>query len=428
MGVTKSAKPPSLRPGVDIMRLQLSMEEAFLASRVDGHTAVEDIAMLVGKSIEEAKKLLATLSQKGIVDLHDGSSPPAAARKDTPPRPKPVTNVNKPKKKDGDDEAEDYGRFIFPPHLMHETVDLDEETKKKVIFTFENLDKWTHYQLLKLPREADGKAIKKAYFARSKDWHPDRFRKPNLGSYKAMLDKIYRRVRDSYEFLSDDKKRKDYDKTLPREIDPADVERVLQEARLEERRQKREEERKARRVEKNPILQRMRQAEDFFAEAKRLRDEDNLVEALRAAQMAVAYDNRKPEYAKLAEDLRLASGELRVGPYMKRALHFESMLEFEEAIGMLEEVIKLAPNHGQARLRLAWCMINAKRDKHDVLPHAQRAAAALPDEPEAHYVLGRLHEELGNDKLARKGYERAVELKPNYQDAKQRLKKLKWGF
>ncbi|MBI2377379.1 MAG: DnaJ domain-containing protein [Deltaproteobacteria bacterium] len=409
------------------MAAQLSTEEAFLATRLDGYTAIDDIAQMIGKSLDETRRLLRGLVLKGLVDPGDGSplpEPPKAA-----PSPGAKSSGDAAKKgappKDGE---EDYGRFIFSISLMGESVDLDEETKKKVIFTHEHLESWTHYQLLKIPRESDGKAIKKAYFARSKDWHPDRFRKPNLGSFKPMIDKIYRRVRDSYEFLSDDAKRKEYDKTLPKEIDPNDIEKILREERLEERRKQRDEEKRAKRIQNNPVLMRMRQAEEFFEEAKKHRDDANFIEALRLAQMAAAYDERKPEYGRLVEELKLASGELRVGPFLKRAMHFEAMLEFEEAINLLEEAVKVAPTHGPARLRLAWCMINARRDKSEILPHAQRAASALPNEPEAQYVLGRLHEDLSNDKLARRCYERALELKPNYQDAKARLKKLKWGF
>ena len=52
----------------------------------------------------------------------------------------------------------------------------------------------------------------------------------------------------------------------------------------------------------------------------------------------------------------------------------------------------------------------------------------LPDDPEAHFVLGMCYEKGGMDKAAVREYSRAIELKPNHSEAKKRLKKMKWGF
>jgi Flp pilus assembly protein TadD len=73
-------------------------------------------------------------------------------------------------------------------------------------------------------------------------------------------------------------------------------------------------------------------------------------------------------------------------------------------------------------------MIMGGRDPHEANVHAHKAVSLLPDDPEAHFVLGMCYEKGGMAKAAVRAFSRAIELKPNYAEAKKRLKKLKWGF
>ena len=93
-----------------------------------------------------------------------------------------------------------------------------------------------------------------------------------------------------------------------------------------------------------------------------------------------------------------------------------------------EEAVRIAPEHGPARLRLAFNLAMGRRDPDEASSHAQKAAQLLPSEPEAHFVLGLCYEKAGLEKAAIRAFAKAVELKPNYSDAKKRLRSLKWGF
>lgn len=69
----------------------------------------------------------------------------------------------------------------------------------------------THYQLLGVPRAAERKAIRDAYFALSRRFHPDVFFKRNLGEYRSRIDEVFRMLTRAYDVLSNAKQRAGYD-------------------------------------------------------------------------------------------------------------------------------------------------------------------------------------------------------------------------
>jgi tetratricopeptide (TPR) repeat protein len=408
---TKEALLPKPRPGADITKLGLSLEEGFVASRVDGSTTSKDLALMLGKAQADIEKILKRLADAGAITLD------AAPHREAQPTPPRGVDPNEP----------DYGDFIFPPHLMQEPGDLSREDRKRIIYTIDKLDEWTHYELLKVKRRDDAKTVKRAYFERSKEWHPDRFRKPNLGSFKKMIDEIFRRVQDAHALLQDDEKRAAYDETIIHMIDEDELAEMMAHKNKQDREARRVEEAKDRRKKHNPLIRRMEQAKNLYEQALKLKEGGQVLEALRAVQTAETFDKRE-EYTKLVEELKVATGELRVGPHIRRGKAQENLTNWNEAIEAFTEAVRLAPENGELRVRLAFNLLMGGRDPHEVSTHAQKAVGLLPDDAEAHFVLGVCYEKGGSEKAAIRELARAIELRPGYADAKKRLKKLKWGF
>lgn len=405
------AMVPRMRDGIDLMSAGLSVEEGFIASRIDGRTPVKDLAHLVGKTPVETHRILTRLAKAGIVRLGDDGTADLPERG---PRPE-------------DAERPDYGGFIFPPGPMMAECDLNEEERKRILFFHEHLEAWTYYELLQAKWRADAKDIKRAYFERSKEWHPDRFRRPNLGPFKPMIDRIFQQVQEAYRILSDPKKKAEYDEANVLMVDQDEIADMLKEQRKKEREARRAGEAEARRKRRNPMRQRIGKARKFYDEAVQLRENGQLMEALRVARLAVTFEER-PEYKELVEALQNEAGELRIQPLLRRGNSQEKLTNWGAAIEAFQEAVRIAPEHGPARLRLALNLLMAGRDPDDASPHAQKAAQLLPQEPEAHFVLGLCYEKAGMEKAAVRALQKAVELKPNYSDAKKRLRSLKWGF
>lgn len=391
---------------MDITKVALSMEEGFVASRVDGNCTVADIATLVGKDVSETTRILTKLAKAGVIEFGDIKAEQKA---------RPAA-------------SNDYSGFIFPVALMQEQCDVEEDNRKRIIFTHDQLERWNHYELLQITQKADEREVKKAYFARSKEWHPDRFKRGDLGSFQKMIESIYKQINEAYRVLSSADERKQYDAQTVFDLDPEEIERLV-EIQKEQKRAERHEVRVAeRRKKNNPVRLRMKKAKEFYDKAVALEADGRVVEALRAAQMAVIYDDKKPEYSELAKSLKDRASEHRIERYLKRGSHFEQMTEWDEAIDMFEEAVRIAPNSGRARLRLGYNMLAGGRDAQVALGHAQRAVALLPNDAEAHYVVGRLYEKSGMDKVAKRAYQQALELRPGYAEVKKRLTRLKWGF
>lgn len=398
---------PRVRRDVDITKAGLTVDEGMVAASIDGRTDVKALSIIVRRSLEWTTRILERLTRVGVViwneDVHRDARPDIL-----------------------DFERPEYGDFVFPPSLMMEPGDLSSEDRKRIIWFHTHLEKWTHYELLRVNRSAEPKEIRRAYHQRSKEWHPDRFRfAPNQGSFEGLLRKIFERINAAYRLLSDAEQRKAYDADNVLMASEDDITEMLAQQRREEREKYREVEAKERRLRRNPMRARNERAKELVEEAMKLRQDGEILRALGVAQTAEAFDSRT-EHKELVDKLKKDAAELRVAPVIRRGTHYESLTNWTEALEEFEKAVKIAPDYGPARIRLAFNMVMGKRDPHVASTHASKGVHLMPDEPEAHFVLGLCYDKLGKDKAAIRALEKALALKPNYKEAKKRLRELKW--
>lgn len=89
--------------------------------------------------------------------------------------------------------------------------DLTDEERKVVDAIYDQRMTATHYDLLGLRRDADRRAVRDAYFALSKRFHPDVFFKREIGGYRQRFDELFRMFTRAYDVLSNAKQRAGYD-------------------------------------------------------------------------------------------------------------------------------------------------------------------------------------------------------------------------
>ncbi len=82
--------------------------------------------------------------------------------------------------------------------------------------TFAQLANGSHYDALGVARGASVEDIRQAYFAMAKRWHADSFAGLDLGTDRATVDDIFRRLGEAYQVLSNVEERKTYDFLLAR--------------------------------------------------------------------------------------------------------------------------------------------------------------------------------------------------------------------
>lgn len=261
---------PRPKSGCDLKSLPLSPAEAFLFSRIDAMTNERDLATITGLSPADVAAALDRLARLGAVDL-DGppasppphsaraavsvnppqsarvvaiSTPPQSARAvaiSTPPRSAPSaalkTSEPPPSYRPAVETASASSLPAYELAELDEPVEIDLEKKRRILDLYYRLDNLTYYEVLGVAVDADKKRIKSAYYAMAPEFHPDRFFRKELGSYKAKIEAVFNRVTIAHDILTMKDRRAEYDDYLGQtqknrvmaaiiEQTPGDVERV----------------------------------------------------------------------------------------------------------------------------------------------------------------------------------------------------------
>jgi curved DNA-binding protein CbpA len=104
----------------------------------------------------------------------------------------------------------------IPPDALElaEDVDLDPPLRLRVLATSAVLDSLDYYEILAVERAADKKTIKRSYFELASVFHPDRYFRKRLGSYKLKMETLFARATLAHDSLTNKEQRADYDTYL----------------------------------------------------------------------------------------------------------------------------------------------------------------------------------------------------------------------
>jgi tetratricopeptide (TPR) repeat protein len=119
---------------------------------------------------------------------------------------------------------------------LSEDVDLDLEMRRHVLDTHRALDRLHHYALLGVEQAADKKELKRAYYELAAKFHPDRYFRKRLGSFKLRMETIFGRLTIAHDTLSNRESRVEYDAYLAEQRRAQGIEELLAEAAAEARR------------------------------------------------------------------------------------------------------------------------------------------------------------------------------------------------
>jgi len=113
---------------------------------------------------------------------------------------------------------------------LTEDVDLDLETRRRVLLMHRTLDRTDHYALLAIPQTADRKAVKRAYFELAAKVHPDKYFRKNLGTFKQRMEIVFGRLTIAHDVLTNGDKRAEYDAYLDEQRRSRGIEELLADA------------------------------------------------------------------------------------------------------------------------------------------------------------------------------------------------------
>ncbi len=204
---------PRFSPGAGF-----TTEDYFVWSRLDGHTSLKDIILMVGLGTDRAIGILRKLRSSGAV-LLPGETPdtvviPPAGAKDAPaprrPRPSPPVPIVDPPSQPVALPMDLGSISVEEARALAEAVDLQDLEKRRIILMMRLVSGGDYFALLGVMRGVDRKELKRAYFRVSKEFHPDRHYGQRLGSFGPWLQRIFETANLAFEVLTDDRKRAAY--------------------------------------------------------------------------------------------------------------------------------------------------------------------------------------------------------------------------
>ncbi len=224
---TVSLKIPSLIPGVDIYSLPISSTEAFVMSRIDGVSSIEDLAFSCGISMKEVERVVTRLVELGAVGwVGEDRSTEKSDRPETNAR--ESQDLQRPSEAETDTKTTETVSAEFE-HVaeLEQDIDLSIDRQKEILEAFYRIDKQNHYQALGVSQDAGKQEIRAAYFDLSKRFHTDSVFGKRLGRFKSKMEAVFKRITQAYEVLGKKKKRRDYDEYLAATAQTQEVEQLL---------------------------------------------------------------------------------------------------------------------------------------------------------------------------------------------------------
>jgi curved DNA-binding protein CbpA len=247
------------------------------------------------------------------------------------------------------------------PNESKEDVDLDAETRAYVLAMHGRLEGLSHYEMLGIPRAAEKKAVKRAYFDAVGMIHPDRYFGKKLGPYKLKMEQIFARLSEAYETLLSPEKRTLYDATLDRRgsstssAPPPAIPKAPVDPRALAQRQAAMEALKQRYFDSKAKAQRHAEA------GHRARARQDFAAAAEAYRTALSFspDDRALEAAY--NEARQAA-ETRIAESYKRQAELEEHHgHWAEASESWKRVLLAQPGDGEAQQRLDLALAHAGR-------------------------------------------------------------------
>ncbi len=401
--------------GAALETLPLSPEDFFVFSRVDGSATVGEVIAASGLDGAAAEKILARLLELGAVRVKDGAparrersqtnshrDSAAKRRKDLlRAQFKAASSPGTPSPEREAPEPEPEPEPTLPPTRVQLVPEADPrvdkalaipvEHQRLVLAIVDQIGSLSHFDLLGIAPTTEKKEIRRAYHQMSRKFHPDAYYGKELGSFRSLLDQLFKRARASYELLTDDSRRGAYVERLlaEREREQAqlraqkrgeqdakdqakrlEAERVALEQQLRDREQEaqRAEERKARQERDrqrrmrqgrrmSPLEGRQKKAREHYEQGLAELEGKRAGAAYSFFRLAMDLDPGNEEYHQLWQQSLADARIARADKAFDMARQYEEMARVAEAAHYYQEAAEANPTprylaHAALSLRL----------------------------------------------------------------------------
>lgn len=324
-----------------------------------------------------------------------------------------------------------------------------------------------YYQLLDIRPTAPAKEVQAAFYRMSRDWHPDRHFRRQLGDDGARIEFVFVNVTKAYKTLSNDDTRRRYHRDN-RELvaklkadsrgatqdtkDPTSSTRVERAAASEKRRtpeevRKRTEARLRRHEEaarrssgarksgdpRKKAVRRMREqvqghssrAQQYFRQGQEDYAAGNVSKAVASLHLAVQFDPDNAEYRALYELARSEASSSLAVQFVQAGEAAESFQNYKEAMFNYQRACDQDPDDGLPYFRLAKLVLRVEQDTRTALNHLRTASLKSPKNVEIRLSLADLYAELGMQLNAKREYQTVLTIDKNNTRARDGLRSVR---
>ena len=231
-GVGSTSQRLRVSPGFDPLKAAVGPEEYFLLSRIDGSKTLREVLLDTGLPIERGILIVTRLRTIGALLLPgEAAAPEPAAPVAAAPvaRPAPAPSVRAPtalvvpparatpalRPAAGNAvpaaaAALTLGHDLTLPGttdeeraaLVETGLELGEPVRRRILAMLRVLPRHDPHALIGVPKGSDPRTLKRAYFALSKEIHPDRYYGKALGSFTSRMTLVFEEASRAYARLT----------------------------------------------------------------------------------------------------------------------------------------------------------------------------------------------------------------------------------
>jgi tetratricopeptide (TPR) repeat protein len=293
---------------------------------------------------------------------------------------------------------------------LAEAVDLPLDRKREILAREALLgrDDWT---VLGIKPGASAEAVKLAYFEASRVFHPDRYYGKNLGSYQARLERIFQRLSEAHETLSEALRK------APPVIPSTAGTAAVIDQRAEERRA---------RLARHPYLARTARATAMVDEAQRQLHSapGKALHLLERAKSLGGTAARNRAHGLESEAKQQLAGQ-RAEEEMQRGNAAAREGDAAVAAKAYARASTLDPSRADAAYEAARWTQRAGLALSEARTFAQRAVALRADHVLSLVLLAEICLKMGMGSVARRHLEAALKLEPRHPEAKALLRQVR---
>jgi curved DNA-binding protein CbpA len=382
---------PRLATGYDPTSLSLSPEEGFVLSRIDGSTPWSLLREISGLPPERVDRCLERWLGEGVLEM-DGARPAARIE---PERAAPEASRS--------EEDLDPG------------LELDLDVQRRVLEFESRLDE-SYHEILGVEPSAEPREIKRAYFRLSREFHPDRYFRREIGPFARRLERIFRKLLEAHEMLSDPMARAEMEKSLAQ-----GAARELQPARSAEPRVAPEEaQRRLKQIsaQAKVVMARRLKAKHYFETGMAAFRAARWLEAAASVRLAIAFDPANGAYRESFGEVQQRAHEERAKQLVREGEAALEVRDYARAFHAFEDAVHFRPHDAELysrAARIAWLSGDDLRKAKDL---ARTACELEPDRAAYRRTLGQIYDAAGLEANARRELKRALELDPSDDEAR----------